>query len=219
MGLGFAWAPMRRLSLAVLSVVMLAGVAQGACLDPRTQLPAQTVSTFLASPAQLLSQFPDGGPRMISQIRDLAASDPATLAAIIALLPNATKAQQEAIGTGLAQAARMCVRTDQAYAIQIQNALQASDNRNAIIAYTAAAGDVQIGGIAAGGGGGGTGGVGSTGATGSTGSTGGSTLLSDTLTGTTNSAQNFFTGATVNSGNLLSGTTTTTVSGSVSPSR
>lgn len=110
---------------AALAVVeMMAGPQAGAAvLSPQQALPAQTIQEFLGKPDALLTQFPDGGPRMIARVRDLAASDPATLDPIVALLQTANAAQSTAIGTGLGQVAVMAVKTDQAYANQIQVAV------------------------------------------------------------------------------------------------
>ena len=87
-----------------------AGIAQAACLSERQQIPVQTVEAFLASPIQILQQFPGGGGGVITQVRDLVATDPAALPAIMALLANANPDQKTAIGSGLGQAARLCAR-------------------------------------------------------------------------------------------------------------
>ena len=130
--------------------------AQAACYTPGGGLPASAVDAFLANPAALLTQFPNGGAQMISRIRDLAASNPATLNVLISLVGNANPAQQTAIGTGLGQAALVCVKNDQQYAAQIQQAVAQTNNTTVIAALTAVLGDQPIG--AAGGGGGGDGG-------------------------------------------------------------
>jgi hypothetical protein len=126
------------------------------------ELPAQDVQAFLANPAQLLQQNPDGGPTLISRIRDPAASDPATLWVIIRLLASGTANQKSAIGAGLGQAAQMCVRTDQVDAAEIQRQVGASGIEEAITAMAAVLGDRPIGGLGGGpgGGGGGSGGGG-----------------------------------------------------------
>jgi hypothetical protein len=135
--------------------------AQAACYSPRETLPSQTIDQFTSDPASLLTQFPNGGAQMIARVRDLAASNPATLNALISLLATATADQQKAIGTGLGQAALVCVKTDQPYATQIQQAVTASGNGDAIGALTAILGDQPIGAAGVGGGGLGGGGVGS----------------------------------------------------------
>jgi hypothetical protein len=154
------------------------------------QLTAQQVSQFLANPSALLTANPNGGGRLVREIRDLILSDPATLPAIIALLTNASAAQQTAIGSGLGQAAQALASTNPDLANQIQTALAASGVPLAIASYSAVTGNVQIGSTGGAGGGagggsgptsggpptGGGGGGGTTGSTGGGGSAGGSGL-------------------------------------------
>jgi hypothetical protein len=151
-----------------------------------------TVEQFLANPAQVLQQFPNGGPRLISLIRDAALKDPSALSSIIALLTSADPDQQMAIGSGLGQAAQLSVKTNQAYANQIQQDLTASGNQNALLAFAGVTGNVQI----ASGGGGGGGGGGFGGSTGggsfSGGFNGGSTPLGSWTN--PNGSTNYFTG-------------------------
>ncbi|KJC60297.1 hypothetical protein UP10_13130 [Bradyrhizobium sp. LTSPM299] len=82
---------------------------------------------------------------MIAALRDLAASNPGTLQAIIGLLPSANAAQKAAVGTALGKAAQACLTTDAAYAAEIQEQLAASDDQPAILALAAVMGDVPIG--------------------------------------------------------------------------
>jgi hypothetical protein len=125
MGLWSLRRPAGALALAIAAFILLAGgsSARAACYGPQQQLPAPTIAQFTANPAQLLTQYPNGGPEMISTIRDLVASDPTTLPLILSLLPNASTGGLNAIGTGLGQAALICVHTDQAFATEIQQAL------------------------------------------------------------------------------------------------
>jgi hypothetical protein len=145
---------MRWVAAAVAGAFIVAGTdqASAACYNPQQQLPAQTISAFVADPSQLLQQYPNGGPQMISQIRDLAASDPATLWRILALSATANKEQKQAIGAGLGQAARICVRTDQAYANDIQQAIAQTKDQEIVLAYTGIAGDQPTGPVGAAGG-------------------------------------------------------------------
>jgi hypothetical protein len=117
------------------------------------QLTSQQVSQFLADPSALLKANPNGGGRLVSQIRDLMLSDPQVLAPIIALLANATDAQKSAIGTGLGDAAQMT--SNPLLANQIQTALAANGDKLAVAAYQTTVGNEPIG--AGGGGGGGAG--------------------------------------------------------------
>jgi hypothetical protein len=110
------------------SAVALPQPASAAVYTAAQALPAQTIQDFLGKPSALLDQYPDGGAEMIAKVRDLTASDPATLNPIIGLLANANFKQASAIGTGLGQTALMAVKTDQAYANAIQQALVAANN-------------------------------------------------------------------------------------------
>jgi hypothetical protein len=136
--------------------------ANAAIYPPNRQLPAQVISDFEAAPTSLLQQFPSGGAQLIARVRDLGASDPTTVPALISLLkdPATTKDQMRAIVTGLAQVARMAAQQDQAFGNEIQSLIAATGNPDVIAVYQAATGDVAI---AATGGGGGTGGGGPTG--------------------------------------------------------
>ena len=73
--------------------------ASAAVYSAHQALPSQTVQQFLSDPGSLLSQFPNGGPVMITKVRDLTASDSATLSALIGLLKSANPDQASAIGT------------------------------------------------------------------------------------------------------------------------
>lgn len=114
------------------------------------------------SPAQILQQNPSGGADMIRRLREFAVSNPSGLPQILALLPNANREQKAAIGSALAQAARIVVRTNQGYAAQIQQSIVESRDQDLQVAYLAVAGDVQLGGV----GGGPAGGAGGGGAVG-----------------------------------------------------
>ena len=60
---------------------------------------------------------------LIQLVRDLVASDDATLNPILGLLEGANSDQAAAIGTALGQAALLAVKVDQAYATRIQDAM------------------------------------------------------------------------------------------------
>jgi hypothetical protein len=133
--------------------------ATAAVYSSQQALPAQTVQQFLADPAALLTQYPNGGPALIVQVRNLAASDPATLTALVGLLASANSDQATAIGTGLGQVAQMAVRTDQSYANDIQVAVVTSRSDPALASFKAVVGgDIQLaatsGGVGGSGGGG-----------------------------------------------------------------
>ena len=118
-------------------VVTVLGVTQtafysaeaAALYPPPAQLPSSAIHEFLDNPSTLLTQYPEGGGGLVAVVRDLAASDPSTLNAIIGLLATANPNQTTAIGTGLGQTALLAVKTDQAYANAIQAALLATTDK------------------------------------------------------------------------------------------
>lgn len=111
----------------VLPQITLISRAAAAVYSQQQALSAQTIQEFLANPAALLAQYSNGGAELIGRVRDLAASDPATLNPLIDLLATANSNQSTAIGSGLAQVALMAVKTDPAYANQIQEAIASAD--------------------------------------------------------------------------------------------
>jgi hypothetical protein len=119
--------------------------ATAAIYSPQQALPSQFVQQFLANPSSLLAQYPSGGAAMIAQVRNLVASDPATLKAIIGLLATANTEQSTAIGTGLGQVAVMAVHTDQKFATDIQTAVVTAQNESALAAFkSVVGGDIQL---------------------------------------------------------------------------
>jgi hypothetical protein len=102
---------------------------------------------------------PASNPELISNVRELVIADKADLKPVIEQLKLASAEEQSAIGTGLGQAAQAVLRTDPAYAAEIQEALAAAGVQNAILAFAAVTGNVPIG-ATAGGGAAGAGGAG-----------------------------------------------------------
>ncbi|MCK1305159.1 MULTISPECIES: hypothetical protein [unclassified Bradyrhizobium] len=154
-----------RMAAAAALAATISSAASAAVYPPQRQLPATVISEFKATPGTLLTQFPAGA-QLISRVRDLGASDPTTVPALIALLkdPATTKDQIRAITAGLAQLARMAAASDQAFATEIQAAIAGTNNPDVIAAYQAATGDVAIAAAGGGAGGGGSGAGGPTGA-------------------------------------------------------
>jgi hypothetical protein len=155
----------------------------------------------ISNPGQFLGQFPSGGRALVSTVRDLLTSDKSTLSTLIRLLPYANGDQQTAIADGLAEAAKIYLRSDPAcavgapqspgtcFATQIQQAVATSGNPDFIKAYASIAGDTGTASTGGGGGGGG-------------GQTGNNTPSGGTNTGFLtlgqhfpNNFQNLFTGA------------------------
>jgi hypothetical protein len=130
--------------LAGVTVIATAVNAQASCYTYGRQLPSENITRFLNDPAKVLADNPDGGGKMISELRDLVASDPRVLQPVLTLLANANKDQKTAIGTALAYAARICVRVDQAYATQIQQAIAQTEDKELILAYSSASGELPI---------------------------------------------------------------------------
>lgn len=154
--------PVRVLALVSFLVLAASEFADAACYNSQQALSAKTIGQFRSEPAQLLSEHPRGGARMISMVRDLVASDEAALPLVLDLSANGNPDQINAIGTGLGQAALVCSRVDQLFANEIQQMVAASNNRSLVLAFTDVLGDQQLA-AAEGGGGGGGGGGGPTG--------------------------------------------------------
>jgi hypothetical protein len=238
-----AFSRMRRLSAVLpfaIGAAYLSGVpANAACFPPSQQLSPAALAQFTASPADVLKL---SNAVLITKVRDLVASSPAALQTILRLLSGTNPQQTNAIGTGLGQAALICVRTDQAFATEIQNAVAGNGNSQLTLAFAAVLGDKPIGGLGGGVAGGGGGGGGSPGAGGGqtnpiTGSgTGGSFGSSPAFTSfsTKNTGTNFFTSSSAGApgapssggttfissgGTTFTTTTTTTITNVVSPTR
>jgi hypothetical protein len=162
--------PRQKVFAAALATVLMLGVggaARAACYGSDQELSAQVVSQFVNDPERLLTLFPSGGPQMISLIRDLVASDPASLPQIVKLNAEANADQLKAIGTGLGQAALLCSHTAQAFSGEILQMTVTANNQPLSQAFAAVMGDLFLSSTdSAGGGGGGgesaatTGGVG-----------------------------------------------------------
>jgi len=150
--------------LAVGYFVVHTGISQANA----AQLTTQQVTQFLADPTLILKANPNGGGKLVSQIRDLMLSDSClpspvsprlaacdqTLSAIIALLANANDAQKSAIGTGLGDAAQAMVGTNPTLANEIQTALASNGDKIAVAAYQTTVGNQAIAATGGGGGGG-----------------------------------------------------------------
>jgi hypothetical protein len=176
---------------------------------------ALTPAAFETDPGQVLTQNANGGPQLATLVRSLAVSDPATLSAIIGLLPNANKDQKAAIAAGLAQAAKIEIRINPAFANDIQQAIAKTKDQDVVLAFAAASGDQPIGATGGGGPAGGSGGQ-----TSSTngGSSGGGSLQSIGSSGV--NTGNFAISSSVSGTSGTTGSTssgTNAISNSVSP--
>jgi hypothetical protein len=200
----------------MLVIVCMATVLAVLATDTRPTFAQATVvavsntQAFIANPKVILEQNPNGGGKLSAQVRDLAASDGATLGPIVNLIKDANDAQKMAISDGLAQAAKLVVSTNQALAADIQSRIAAINDPTVTVAFTNALGDVRLGGVGGGAPGGALGGAG-----GGLGSTlGGSSSVQDIRSAGTPTGTFSFTGNTVGA----TGTTVgTTLSAAVSP--
>lgn len=208
------------LTSAVVLVALVGGVEQASAACSPGTIPPQKISDFTAKPASLLGS--SGSPRpaqdVTADVRDLLASDPATLPLLINLLktdPPPSPELQKAIGTGLGLAANACIRLDPNFAVDIQTQIAATNSTDAKQQYAAVTGNLLIGSV-----GGGAGGF-SGGASGGqvnplTNQFGGSSTLQIFLANSiTNPSTNYFGGGT---SGLSASTTITTTTTSVSTS-
>lgn len=141
--------------------ISIAGLTAMPAMAQRIGASAQTVSSFLGNPTELITRSPKGGAEMVANIRDLVTGDAATLKPILSLLSNVNKEQKQAIGAAFAQAAKIVVRTNPSFAAEIQQAILNSRDEDLVLAFAAGAGDAPIGAAGGSGGmGGGGGGIG-----------------------------------------------------------
>jgi len=200
--------------LIVSALLLIAPIPAGAsCYSTSQELPADQVDAFLTNPGALLQL---SGAALVSRVRDLVATNQAALPAVIAVLQNASPDQKSSIGTGLGQAAQACLRSDQAFATAIQQAVANSGNQDMILAFNTTTGGTVT--AAAGGGAGGGGGGGLGGPTGSLGGSlgGGGTAQSIGSWSTPNLLSNYLSGGVSSAGSSTT-STTTTITRSVSP--
>ena len=118
---------------------------------------APNVSSFLASPGQLLQQYPNGGTPLINAVQQIVLADPTTFRVLLGLLASANELQKGALGEGLAQAAKIEVLTNQPLATEWQQQIAAVTDPAFQTAALNAFGDVKLGAVGGGplGGGGG----------------------------------------------------------------
>lgn len=222
--LGVIMLSLRRelLGAAVLAAALTQGFvtsAEAACATP-VPVSASDLDGFKASPTRVLADNTSGA-GIVSSVRGLAASDASTIAGIIALAqaPATNKEQISSIGTGLAQAAQLCIRTEAETAQAIQRAVIESNNPALIAAFRATTGDLPTLATGAGGGAGAGGGSGGSGVAGGIGSSGGTRALgTGTPSSFANSSGSFSSGGGSSiSINPTNASTLRTISASVSP--
>ncbi len=149
----FGWMS-RSIAGATVAALVVAATAIGSAKaqqqPPQQQSQNPTVSSFLADPGHLLQQNPNGGPPLSDAVQTLALTDPATFKALIGLVANANDQQKAAIATGLAQATKIEVLTNQALATDWQQQIAAITDQSFQVAATSAFGDVQLGSVGGG---------------------------------------------------------------------
>lgn len=160
----------------------LATAASAQCASPAPVNPA-AMAEFNADPAAYLGKVQPGG-ALVAAIRNLAVSDP-TAVSKIADFAKATPSAKSDIGTGLGQAAKICVPTQFTQAQALQQAVIALNDPLVLTAFLAVTGDIATTatGGGAGGGGGGPGGAGINSSVASSGA--GGSFARSTATGTT----------------------------------
>lgn len=173
----------------------------------------------VVSPGDLLSRFPSGGGGMVSEVRNMVATNPSSVDGIPAILASATPAQKEALGAGLGQAAGLCLTRDRNALDAINKVVLAMNNSEVTTAFQTVTGDRQTaatGGGGGGGAGGGGGGGGGTGVSGSSTAGGTSPVIPTSTSSFANPGLTFSAGSAVSAGlattRTLAGTTTTTTS-------
>lgn len=122
-------------------------------LSPLAVDPA-AITAFRSAPQNLLTPYPDGGSRMAQDVRGLAGTDIHTVPVLIDMARTASPGQTAAIGAGLAQAARACVRQRPDVAQIIQQLIIRAGLAPLTTAFVSSSGDVAtaaVGGAAAGG--------------------------------------------------------------------
>ncbi len=114
----------------------------------QTQTP--TVSAFLSNPNSLLQQNPNGGTGLQNSTQELALADPTTFKPLLGLLGSANDQQKVALATGLVQATKILVLTNQPLATEWQLQIAAITDPTFKTAATNAFGDVKLGAIGGG---------------------------------------------------------------------
>jgi len=139
-------------------MLIAVGPSSASCFAPDHGLKATSPDMEASLNNLLKADSEANSPAVISTVRDLAASDPGALSFILDKLGAASDGQRSSIGTGLAQAATICQRSDLPYATDIQTQLLAADkainNQKAEVAFGLATGQNPIGAVGGGGGGG-----------------------------------------------------------------
>ncbi len=168
-------------------------------------------------PGDLLGRFPNGGGAMVSEVRNMVATNPSSIDGIPAILDAANAEQKRAIGAGLGQATKLCASGEPDSARRIQEAVLKM-NKDVVLSFEVVTGDRQTAATGGGPGGGGGGGGGGTGISGSSTANGSNSYIAPSTSSFANSGSSFSSGsggfAGLTTGRSVSitttGTTTTT---------
>ncbi|MCK1404975.1 hypothetical protein [Bradyrhizobium sp. 76] len=131
----------KKFALCVLPfVTVLTSNAWSACLSP--PISGEAIAQFKTNPKALLA--PDMDARTLeATTRDLSGTDASLAMELVGLAHEATPRLQTAIAAGLAQAAAVCVSTDQNAALQIQQAVASFEDGQFQASFAAVAGDLS----------------------------------------------------------------------------
>jgi hypothetical protein len=113
--------------------------AAAGCLNSASSLDPSEISAFIEQPTKLLERYPAGGPAMSARVQRLAASDPSTIPALIALAKDAKPLHIVALSMGLGRATAHCSakRPDIARAIRQLVAAEGSPSLRALFSSEA----------------------------------------------------------------------------------
>jgi hypothetical protein len=95
----------------------------------------QLLDEFKLNPAGPISRNPNGGGALAAEIRDILVADKTQLGAILAIVPQGTAAQQEALGSGLGLARLLYIR-DAEFTSEIQTRVVELDNKNVLTGFS-----------------------------------------------------------------------------------
>jgi hypothetical protein len=136
--------------LAGVTVAVLAAIGLTSAHAQQQQNPPAPTQQQSNPVDQLLQKYTNAGAELSNAVETLALTDPSTFKALLGLIANATDPQKAAIGTGLAQATKVEVLTNQALATDWQTQLAAITDPTFKVATTDAFGDVQLGSVGGG---------------------------------------------------------------------
>lgn len=107
----------------------------GGVLVNVSQRAQRLLEDFQVNPAGPISRNPNGGGALAAEIRDVLVADKNQLSRILSLVPQATAAQQEALGSGIGLARLLYIR-DAAFTSEVQTRVVELDNRNVLAGYS-----------------------------------------------------------------------------------